>query len=181
MSSPAARRPHTASRIVLTTAVAVAECAHLGWEHMHGGIASHHLLDDASLPALWNGWGLVLLPALAWIASRNAFTAPRVGWMPDPGFLRRVGGALLAGGVLSVAFSMRWEDAALAVLVGIALASLLLRAYRPEYLLGFALGMAFTFGGVLPLLIGGAIALISAGAWFGLRPVVSRIVAMTRA
>ena len=39
------------SRVLLTAAVAVLVAAHLGWEHLDGGVRSHHLLDRADLPA----------------------------------------------------------------------------------------------------------------------------------
>jgi hypothetical protein len=38
------------------------------------------------------------------------------------------------------------------------LLALLLPAHRPESLLGFVLGMSWTFGAVLPALVGGVIA-----------------------
>lgn len=173
-AAPPARTPATRPRIVFTALVALAEALHLGWEHTHGGIVSHHLLNDPGLPALWNGWGLVLLPALAWIASRHAFGPGATRRMPDPLFLRRLGGALLAGLALSLAFMAGREDVAGAVLLAIALAALVVRAWRIEYLLGFALGMAYTFGGLLPVIIGGVIALVSALAWFAVRPLLRR-------
>lgn len=169
-----------APRLAFTGLVALAEAAHLAWEQAHGGIVSHHLLNDATLPALWNGWGLIVLPAIAWVASRRAFPAGAPRWMPRRAFLLRMGGALLAGVALSVAFAAGREHAAGALLLGIALASLAVRAYRVEYLLGFALGMAFVFGGLLPVLVGGAIALVSAAAWFGLWPLLRRAVAAVR-
>ena len=51
-------------RIYLTVAVLLAEIGHLAWEHFHGGIASHHFLNRADMPAVSNGWGLLLLPAI---------------------------------------------------------------------------------------------------------------------
>lgn len=158
------------ARLAFTALVAVAEAAHLGWEHLHGGIVSHHLLADPSLPAIWNGWGLLVLPALAWIASRGAFPAGTRGWRPDGRFLLRLLGAMLGGIALSIAFNAGRADVAGGVLLALAAAAMLVRGYRPECLLGFVLGMAFTFGALLPVLIGGIIALGSAIAWFALRP-----------
>lgn len=177
---PDTRAP-TAPRLAFTALVALAEAVHLGWEHAHGGIVSHHLLNDASLPALWNGWGLVLLPAMAWMASRHAFRASGTRWIPERGFLLHLVGGLLAGLALAVAFSVGGEKAAGIVFPAIVLAALVVRAYRIEYLLGFALGMAFTFGGLLPVLIGGCIALVSIAAWFGLWPLLRRVAVAVRA
>ncbi|MEF3080688.1 hypothetical protein V3391_00455 [Luteimonas sp. SMYT11W] len=152
-------------RVWLVVTVLLAELAHLAWEHAHGGIVSHHLLARPDLPAVWNGWGLVLLPALAWfvtgrVARRIARhidrrRGVRVAWL---GFCV----AAAAGAALSVAFVSGVEDAAFAVLVSALVLGLLLPAYRAECLLGFVLAMTFTFGAVLPLLIGGIVATVSA-------------------
>lgn len=39
----------------------------LGWEWSQGGIISHHLLADPSMPAMPNAWGLLWLPLLAYL------------------------------------------------------------------------------------------------------------------
>lgn len=164
-----------------TALVALAEAAHLGWEHLHGGIVSHHLLNDPTLPALWNGWGLAVLPALAWIASGRAFHRVGDAWRLRRPFALRLLCALLAGLTLSAAFALGRGDIAGAVLVGLLLSALAMRVYRIEYLLGFVLGMAFTFGALLPTLIGGCIALLSAAVWLGAWPLLGRVVAKMRA
>lgn len=156
------------ARLGLVALVALAEAAHLGWEATHGGIVSHHLLNDPRMPALWNGWGLLVLPAIAWFASARLLEPSARGWRPDRRALLRLACALLAGLALSFAFATGREDAAGAVFLGVALSALVVRAYRGEYLLGFVLGMAFTFGALLPTLIGGVIAAASAAVWFGL-------------
>ncbi len=165
----------TPVRLGFTGAIALLEAAHLAWEHARGGIVSHHLLNDPALPALWNGWGLVLLPVLAWIASRHLFRPGGRGWRPHAPALSRLAAALGAGIALSVAFSLGREDAAGALFLAIALSAFAARVYRVEYLLGFVLGMALTFGALLPALIGGTIGLVSAIAWFGAYPLLTRV------
>ncbi|MFP7722360.1 hypothetical protein [Lysobacter sp. A3-1-A15] len=61
------------------------------------------------------------------------------------------------------------------MLIGLLLSALAVRAYRIEYLLGFVLGMAFTFGALLPTLIGGCIALLSAAVWLSVWPLLARV------
>lgn len=180
MTAPA---PHAAPapRIAFTALVALFEAAHLAWEHLHGGIVSHHLLADPNLPAIWNGWGLLLLPALAWLASARLFGSTARPWRPRAPSAYGLAGAALAGIALSVAFGSGNADAAGAVFLAIAVVAIAVRAYRPELLLGFALGMAFTFGGILPLLIGGVLAAASAFAWLALWPVLRRAVSAVRA
>lgn len=155
--------------------VALAEAAHLLWEQLHGGIVRHHLLNDPTLPALWNGWGIVVLPALAWVASSRAFQRTGAAWRLHRPFVLRVLTALLAGLVLSIAFEFGRKDIAGMVLIGLLLSALAVRVYRVEYLLGFVLGMAFTFGALLPTLIGGCIALLSAAVWMGVWPLLARV------
>ncbi|NYZ62769.1 hypothetical protein [Luteimonas deserti] len=144
--------------------VALAELAHLAWEHLHGGIVSHHLLADPALPAIWNGWGLILLPALAWWASGRL--ARRLDRAAD---LRRVvlagvfgfSVAALTGVFLSVAFVQGHENLAGLVLMAALGLAVLLRADRAECLLGFVLAMTFVFGAVLPVLIGSVVVVVS--------------------
>ncbi len=166
-------RPLSA-RLGFTGLVVLAEAAHLAWEQLEGGIVSHDLLNDPALPSLWNGWGMVLLPALAWVASRRAFERTGRGWRMHPPLVLRLLCALAAGIALAAAFSAGREDLSGAIFLAVALSSLVARVYKPEYLLGFALGMALTFGGVLPMLIGGVIVLVSAIVWLGVYPLLRR-------
>lgn len=150
-------------RIWLLVWVFAAELAHLIWEYLHGGIVSHHLLANPELPAIWNGWGLVLLPALAWWASgrfarrlegrddrRRAVTAGIIGFAL----------AATLGVLLSVAFLQGREDRAGTVLVSAFGLALLLPACR-ECVFGFVLAMTFVFGAMLPLVIADVVAGVS--------------------
>jgi hypothetical protein len=156
-----------AGRLAVIAAAFLAEAAHLAWEAAHGGIVSHHLLADPSLPALWNGWGLLVVPVLAWIASSRLVRPTVHGWRLRGDALLRLAGAMLAGGALAGAFAAGRSDVTGMLFIAIAASGLVLRVYRIEYLLGFVLGMAWTFGAVLPTLVGSVIALGSAAAWFG--------------
>ena len=72
-------------------------------------------------------------------------------------------------------FTRGYETAASALSLRMFVLALLLRVYRAECLLGFALGMTFTFGAVLPAVIGSIIALMSAAVRLGVRPVFVRL------
>ncbi|MGF6419791.1 putative membrane protein YeaQ/YmgE (transglycosylase-associated protein family) [Stenotrophomonas sp. AN71] len=125
----------------------------LAWEHTHGGILRHHLLNDASLPAVSNVWALVMMPLLGalagWVVVRR--TRERSGAMIPAiaGFL----GSLLAGAALSLAFVLSGEAAATQVMGALLVAAVLLPVYRAEYLFGFVVGMTFVFGPVMPTLV----------------------------
>ncbi|HEY0334618.1 MAG TPA: hypothetical protein VGC74_13045 [Stenotrophomonas sp.] len=131
----------------------VAVLLQLGWEHTHGGILRHHLLNDASLPAISNVWGLAVMPLLAalaaWVVARRMRERPGALLPATAGFF----GALLAGAALSLAFLASGEAAATQVMMAILVASVVFPVYRAEYLFGFVIGMTFVFGPVLPALV----------------------------
>lgn len=150
--------PASVTRITLTAVALLLELAHLGWEHTHGGVPSHHLLNSADLPAISNWWGAVLIPALTWFLVGRIqlrFSSRRLP-LVLAGFLC----ALAYGAGLALAFTIE-SPAVSYVFLGVFAISLLVPTYRAEYVLGFVLGMTFTFGAVLPTLIASVIALFS--------------------
>ncbi len=145
--------------------------AQLGWEHLHGGIAVHHVLNRADLPGLSNAWGLLTLPALAaWASGRIARRWPQGRTRIAIGF----GVALLFGALISLGFVQDWPELSATALFSMIALALALPGYRPECWLGFVLGMMWTFGGVLPTLIGGGITGLSALIHLGLAPLLIR-------
>ncbi len=160
--------PLSRQRIYLTVLVLAAELLHLAWEYWHGGVQRHHFLQRADMPAISNWWGLLLLPALTWFLSGRAQKRIASYAIPEgtpskattsviAGFV----GALIVGIALSVAFTTGQNDIASALFQGMLLIALLLPVYRAECLLGFVLAMTFTFGAVLPTMIGTIVAAIS--------------------
>ncbi len=118
------------------------------WEHLHGGVLSHNILNRADLPAISNGWGLFTVPALAWLAVWRAEKEAR----PLRTFVSGFTVALLVGLIVAVLFRANVHDYILYVLGAAILLGLVFPAYRFECLLGFFLGMMVVFGGVLPLI-----------------------------
>jgi hypothetical protein len=156
-----------AARIILTLIALVLELAHLGWTYFHGGVPSHHLLNRADLPAISNWWGAVLIPALTWFLvgriqlrvlrpdANNPAKSHRLAPVVA-GFLC----ALAYGAALALAFTM--QSAAVSyIFLGLFAISLFVPTYRAEYVLGFVLGMSFTFGAVLPTAVASVVALFS--------------------
>jgi hypothetical protein len=167
-------------RLYGTALALLAEGAHLSWEHFHGGILRHHLLHRADLPAISNGWGLLLLPALAWFllgriqARSRVLTEGRANWLPKSvvaGFT----GALLFGIALSTCFTHNLPTLTEYLFQGLLLLALLLPVYRAECVLGFVLGMAFVFGVVLPTAVATLIAAFSALIHRVIRPILLRL------
>lgn len=169
-------------RLCGTALATLAEWANLMWEHFHGGIVSHHILDRADLPAISNGWSGLLIPVLVWflIGRIQARLAHRSDAKPDTS---RFLGSVVAGFMLSlffgilitVCFTSGYEAVLSFVFPGMILLGVFLPGYRAECVLGFVLGMMFTFGAVLPAAIGGMIALVSAAMHFGVYPVLVRL------
>lgn len=153
-------------RLVGTALALLAELIHLAWEHFHGGILRHHILNRSDLPAISNGWGIVLLPALTWylmgrISRRSVPSADgRPGALPRS-VMVGFAGALLFGLMLSGGFALRQTTLTAVLFQGLLLLALLLPVYRAECVLGFVLGMTFVFGVVLPTAIASIIAALS--------------------
>lgn len=150
------------SRVLLTAAVAVLVAAHLGWEHLDGGVRSHHLLDRADLPAISNLWGLLVLPVLAWLLV-GRMQARSVGgaFGVDPGLWRRLLAATLYGAAMAASFAFDLAGVTSAMFQGLFALAVVLPLYRSEYVLGFVLGMTLAFGAVLPALVAAVLATVS--------------------
>ena len=144
--------------LALILAVVLAEAAHLTWEHLHGGIRAHHLLNNADLPAVSNAWGLLLLPLLMWFAVADS---QRRGLSWRVAFAGTAGAAVVGVAVV-VLFLTHQHDTAGYLLLAMIVAGCVVPLYRPQYLLGFVLAMTWTFGAVLPTLVALCVATISA-------------------
>lgn len=159
-------RPALQSRLILAISGFALETCHLGWEYTHGGVVAHHLLANPELPAISNWWGLLVVPLLVWFLvgriQRRAATLVQAGSRERFRSLAqaRFTIALLWGAALALAFTMG-HSAVTWIFFGAFAVALFVHAWRAEYVLGFALGMTFTFGAVLPVLVASVIAACS--------------------
>ncbi len=177
------QQPALHRRLYLTAVVLLAESLHLGWEFLNGGVRSHHLLARPDLPEFSNWWGILLLPALTWFAIgrvRKRVSANGIGLEPRSTIAPVLG---LASGIavgvgLSLAFRLDYSSIASYIFFGTFALGLFLPIFRIECVLGFILGMTFTFGAVLPSIIGSLIAAVSAMSYFGVRPVLRWVVGL---
>ncbi len=156
-------------RLYFTALVMLAEFAHLASEHFNGGVQSHHVLNRADLPAISNWLGAALLPALTWfltgrISKRTTFHSINNGSSSRAliGMAAGFVASLTFGVVLSVAYTHDYSAISSNMFLGALVIALFLPVYRAECVLGFVLGMTFTFGAVLPTIVGSVIAAISA-------------------
>lgn len=151
-------------RLYFTAAVAVLIWTLLAWDYFHGGVPSHHLLANENLPEISNGWGAVLLPVLTWVLLYRMHKRAFSQTDPSKILKREVYGfaaALAFGIILSAFFTLGYPEYCSYMLMGLLAVAFFVPVYRAGCLLGFVLGMSYTFGAVLPTLIGSVLCLAS--------------------
>jgi hypothetical protein len=166
-------------RLYVTGIITIGIWSLLLWNHYHGGVPSHHILAREDLPAISNWWGGFLLPLLTWfllyriqkrLMRNNAegLKGSQIGLNIFYGFTV----ALCFGIILSAFFTFGNTDIPGYMLIGLLVLALFLPVFRAECLLGFVMGMTFTFGAVLPTIIGSLLALIGALLFLLVRPAI---------
>ena len=145
------------TRILLTSTVTVLIFGLLLWEHFHSGVPSHHILQQKDLPEISNWWGGLLLPVLTWILlgkidmrlNRQDSLAQH-----DKNQNIKIVGLFLLGLILGisivVSFTNNYKLFLDNVLYVFLVFSIILPLYYSEFILGFILGMTYTFGAILP-------------------------------
>jgi hypothetical protein len=161
-------------------AITLTMAALLGWQHLHGGVPAHHLLADPSLPALSNWWGLLTLPLLAWFLlgriERRRAARPHAAHGDFAAFT----GAVVFGAVLSVLFTAGQNGALDTLVQALALLALFYPIHRAACVLGFVIGMTWTFGAVLPMIAAAVFAAAGAAIHYGVRFIYSRATVLRR-
>lgn len=161
-------------RVGMTALIAAWVGALLAWEHLHGGVVTHNLLARDDMPGISNWWG-VLLPVLGWfllgriqrrIRRNHGKGASHGRAAAVAGFA----GAVLFGTLLSVFFMTGQEHLTSYMTVALLPLALLFPIYRAEYVLGFVLAMALTFGAVLPTVFACVVALMAVVMYRYVRP-----------
>ncbi|WP_074408037.1 MULTISPECIES: hypothetical protein [Aquimarina] len=145
-------------RIYFTGIITLLVGTHLIWDYYHGGVPTHHILHRADLPGISNWWSIIALPILIWyllyrIHRRIVNNEKLRVHQNMTNILYRFIGALLFGMLISLFFTLDM-DFPKYMMIGLFLISFFIPLYRSEYLLGFIIGMTYTFGGILPIGIG---------------------------
>jgi hypothetical protein len=152
------------------------------WEHFHGGVPSHHLLHQENLPAISNWWSGLLLPLLSWFLLGRI--EKRIGKQyAQPQQTKNQSGKViglfttgLAFGILiAVSFTYDYKPFLDNVLYFLLLLSLIVPIYYAEFMLGFILGMTYTFGSILPTAFILIIAAIGILIYRFIRPLIIRL------
>lgn len=170
-------------RLYFTAIVTLAIFSLLSWNYFHGGVPSHHILNDRNLPEISNWWGCLLLPLLVWYLFYTL--KKRVVGVDDENqklklfpvkIIYAFIGSLILGILLSVFFTLGYENFPAYILLVILVSGLFFPIYRAEYVLGFVIGMTFTFGAVLPTGVAIILALIGVFFYMCIRPLILYVV-----
>ena len=167
-------------RTKATVAIASVMALLLGWQHFNGGVPSHHLLADPSLPELSNWWGLLTLPLLTWFLAGRIERRRQANPAAAHGDLAAFVGALVFGALLSLLFTAGQHEATGTMAQSLLVLALFYPIHRAACVLGFVIGMTWTFGAVLPMIAAGIFAAIGAAIYHGVRFVYARAVALRR-
>lgn len=160
-------------RLYFTAIITIAIWSLLTWDYLHGGVPSHHLLHREDLPAFSNWWGGILVPALTWFLLyriQKRVSNNSTGFKFSNHILYAFISALCFGILLSVFFTSGNTEMPFYMMIALLFTAIIFPIYRAECFLGFVLGMTFTFGGVLPVLIISILSLIGAFLFLVVRP-----------
>ena len=131
------------------------------WEYVNGGVVTHHLLADEDMPGVSNWWGLVIIPLLAWITvaairyrRRGSAASLQDLRKKDKIVLKRFLAALIFGMGASLLWKFKLDDVLQYYILIPVVIAFFRPVHLPEFLLGFTLGMLYSFGGVLPVIVG---------------------------
>ncbi|MFD1184998.1 hypothetical protein [Pontibacter rugosus] len=153
------RRNRSKNKALITGTVTVFILFFLFWEHLHGGVASHHILQQQNLPVISNWWSGLLLPILTWLLLGR--TEKRFDKKSSQGYqtnilqsyvLKLFITGLALGVLIAVSFANGYSPFLDNVPYIILMLSLIIPIYYSEFILGFILGMTYTFGAILPTL-----------------------------
>jgi hypothetical protein len=169
-------------KTIIVGLVTVLILTFLLWEHFHGGVTSHHILHSKDLPAISNWWSGLLLPILTWFLlgreekrlDQNA-TVPQQSnrAMSKVVWIFIVG--LVLGIVLAASFTYAFRPFLDNVLYILIVLSFFIPLFYAEFILGFILGMTYTFGAILPTVFILVIAGIGWVIYRYIRPLILRL------
>lgn len=162
--------PNFQKKSLFTIATTSLVSLYLLIDYLKGHIPTHYLLANEDLPGFSNWWGLITIPLVTWIVltliERRKAILDKKGQLISVGAyyktLRvRFWSALLFGAIAGALWEFNLPEILEYYILLPFLMSLVVAVYFPECFLGFVLGMLYTFGGVLPILIGTVILIIS--------------------
>lgn len=157
-------KPTLRLRILVIVIITLLVWSHVIWDYFHGGVPTHYLLHDDRLPGIPNWWGAVILPFFTWfllyrIQKRIDGLEMPVASESLPKILLRFLAAVLVAVAIAVCFVYGIEVTDY-IMGSLFVLAFFFPLYKSEYLLGWVLGAAFTFGAIIPMGFGSLLALI---------------------
>jgi hypothetical protein len=144
-------------RVIITVIISILTFTWLCLAYFHGGVPRHHILNQKELPAISNWWSGLLLPVLTWILLGKIKTRVENQTITDgqnkskiEGVSGRFAFGLAFGIILSVSFMNNYKPFLDNVLYLFLILSFIIPIFFSEFILGFVLGMTYTFGAILP-------------------------------
>jgi len=175
-------------RLRFTITIALAIWSLLVWQYSHGGVPSHSFLARDDMPLISNWWGALTLPVLTW------FLTGRVGnrlaqHMSDRAATNsewrkiQIGYAiaLVYAVALATAFMTGHNDISGGLFQTLPVLALFVPIFRAECVLGFVLGLTYSFGGVLPVFIATILSVVGAVVYLVPRAAIRQVRKRSRA
>ena len=144
--------------LLFTLFVTIAIFGLTGWDYFHGGVPGHHLLKRKDLPEISNWWGLISIPLVTYISLKRIEKRINfeTGFTNQLFFKKHILPFLIAlvYGIFIVVFSSTGNSSiSYSMFLILFMVALFLPIYKSEYFLGFVLGLTYSFGGALPVII----------------------------
>jgi hypothetical protein len=166
-------------KIISTTVITLLILGLLIWQYFHGGVPSHHILQQKDLPEISNWWGILMLPIFSWILIGR--TEKRVyqqnELIQNKSF--KIIGLFLIGLSLGIFIVFSFTNNYQLFLDNIPyiflLLSLFITIYYAEFILGFILGMTYTFGAILPTIFILIFAIVGFLIYRFIRPIILKV------
>ena len=139
-------------RLSITLIVTLLIWGHILWDHFHGGIPTHYLLHNKSMPGIPNWLGGIVLPFFTYFLLyrvNKRYQRDLVTGIWKSIIIRFALGLMFAIGI-SVSF-MNEIPITDYLMLSLFVLALFFPLYRSEYLLGWVLGASFTFGAIIPI------------------------------
>ena len=148
-------------RLLLTLFISILVWGHVIWDHFHGGIPTHYLFHNENMPGIPNWVGAIVLPFFAWFLLGRIQKRLNVSDSGDT--VKKIVMRSFAGLLFAIAISICFLNDIMIVdyLMGaVFLLAFIFPLYKSEYLLGWVIGAAYTFGAIIPIGFGSLLALI---------------------
>ena len=141
-------------KIICTTIITLSILLLLTWQHFHGGVPSHHILQQKDLPEISNWWGDLFLPIISWLLISRIESRKNGRELLSQKNTFRILVLFVFGFILGITIAFSFVNNYKLFLDNVPYTLLLLGLFIPifysEFILGFIFGMVYHFGTILP-------------------------------